>query len=129
MLGQLVTRITITLIEVVLVAMLGVACSHSGLPDTPDVPKPETPNTPSDLNGDEEETPKSEVTPPAEGATIYGRVTTNTGTPVPEVTVSDGVNVTLTDQNGYYSLISDKSKGCVFICTPGNYTSAESNNL
>ena len=128
MLGQLVTRITITLIMVVLVAMLGVACSHPELPGAPDVPKQEIPNIPSVPDDDEEETPKSEVTPPADGATIYGRVTTNVGTPVSDVAVSDGINVTLTDDNGYYSLISDKSKGCVFISTPGNYTAGAAEN-
>lgn len=129
MLGQLVTRITITLIKIVLVAMLGVACSHSGLPDAPDEPKPVIPDTPSDPNDDEEETPESEITPPAEGATIYGKVLSNTGNPIADVAVSDGVNVTLTDANGCYSLISDKSKGYVFVSVPGNYTAEVSDNL
>lgn len=129
MLGQLVTRITITLIEVVLVAMLGAACSHPGLPGSPDEPKQEADETPTNPDAENpDDNPKSDVTPPTEGATIYGRVLSNNGDPIADVAVSDGINVTLTDQNGCYSLVSNKSKGCVFISIPGNYTAQVSNN-
>ncbi len=55
-----------------------------------------------------------------EGTTIYGVVETADG-PVPGVVVSDGDNVTVTDENGVYQLQSDKSHGYVFISVPSGY--------
>ena len=41
--------------------------------------------------------------------------------PLPDVAVSDGRQVTLTDENGRYYIASDKESGFVFISVPGNY--------
>lgn len=44
--------------------------------------------------------------------------------PLEGVVVSDGVDVTTTDANGFYYLNSDKSLGHVFISTPSGYAAA-----
>lgn len=55
-------------------------------------------------------------------ANITGRVMGSEGVPLPGVVVSDGVDVTITDANGHYSLSSDKSTGIIFVSTPGDRT-------
>lgn len=60
------------------------------------------------------------VLEPAPGATIYGVVATSTGG-VKDVVVSDGFEVTTTDQDGVYNLRSDKENGYVFITLPSGY--------
>ncbi|MBD5303447.1 MAG: metallophosphoesterase [Bacteroides sp.] len=122
------TRITVTLIEIVLVVTLGVACSHSGLPAIPSAPDT---TTPSNTGGKEDNTdsPAYDITPPASDATIYGRVSTVNGTPVENVVVSDGISVAVTDANGCYSINSDKSKGYIFISVPGNFTPEINGNI
>lgn len=57
---------------------------------------------------------------PAEGATIYGLVSTDEGG-VKGVVVSDGIEVTTTDENGVYNLKSNKHYGYVFISVPSGY--------
>lgn len=57
---------------------------------------------------------------PAQGATVYGKVT-SAGEPVPSVVVSDGVNTVLTDRHGVYNLKSAKRNGHVFISVPSGY--------
>lgn len=52
--------------------------------------------------------------------TVYGTVESDEG-PVPGVVVSDGVEVTVTDENGEYQIPSQKEKGYVFISVPGGY--------
>lgn len=56
-----------------------------------------------------------------EGATIMGTVYCGLK-PVANVVVSDGVDITRTDENGHYWLNSDKSRGTVFISVPSGYT-------
>lgn len=51
---------------------------------------------------------------------------TNVG--VEGVWVSDGVNFTQTDENGYYWLESDKRFGYVFVCLPSGYLPATGSN-
>ncbi|MEN8156804.1 MAG: calcineurin-like phosphoesterase family protein [Bacteroidota bacterium] len=63
--------------------------------------------------------------PDKEGMTIKGVVFCN-GQGVPGVVVSDGYEVTVTDDQGIYYLPSDKKYGYVFISLPGNY---EVNNV
>lgn len=58
---------------------------------------------------------------PDEGTTIYGIVSTGDGSPVENVVVSDGVEVTLTNEEGIYQLKSAKRQGFVFISIPGGY--------
>ena len=58
--------------------------------------------------------------PDKPGMTVKGVVYCN-GTGIPGVIVSDGIEVTKTDQNGVYYLSSQKSTGFVFISVPGNY--------
>jgi len=58
---------------------------------------------------------------PDEGTTIYGIVSANDGSPVENVVVSDGVEVTLTNEEGIYQLKSAKRQGFVFISIPGGY--------
>lgn len=53
-------------------------------------------------------------------STIYGTVTCE-GVGVQGVVVSDGYDVTLTDEQGCYSMKSDKFNGYVFISVPSGY--------
>ena len=57
---------------------------------------------------------------PDAGTTVYGVVSTADG-PVPGVVVSDGVEVTVTNEQGIYQLQSDKEWGYVFISVPAGY--------
>lgn len=57
---------------------------------------------------------------PDEGTTIYGIVSSNEGA-VQNVVVSDGVEVTVTNEEGIYQLKSAKKQGVVFISIPGGY--------
>ncbi len=60
--------------------------------------------------------------PLANGATIYGRITSTTGEPVQGVVVSDGINCVESDNEGKYALTSDMTKTkFVFISTPDGY--------
>jgi len=58
--------------------------------------------------------------PDKAGMTVKGVVYCN-GKGIAGVVVSDGVEVTQTDQNGIYYLASQKNSGFVFISVPGNY--------
>lgn len=55
---------------------------------------------------------------PDDGTTIYGIVSTSDGTAVENVVVSDGVEVTVTNEDGIYQLKSAKKQGFVFISIP-----------
>ncbi|MDD3106083.1 MAG: calcineurin-like phosphoesterase C-terminal domain-containing protein [Bacteroidales bacterium] len=66
--------------------------------------------------------------PDKQGMTIKGVVYSN-GVGIPGVVVSDGFEVTITDQKGIYYLPSDKKSGYVFISVPGNYEVTKSKNL
>lgn len=57
---------------------------------------------------------------PDPGSTVYGIVSSAEGG-VPNVVVSDGHEVTVTDENGIYQLKSAKKWGYVFISVPGGY--------
>ena len=57
---------------------------------------------------------------PAEGSTVYGRVTCG-GIGVEGVVVSDGVEVVTTDKDGIYQLPSKKYHKYVFISIPSGY--------
>ena len=57
---------------------------------------------------------------PDQGVTVYGKVSCN-DQPVPGVVVSDGVLVTVTDQNGIYQLKSYKERESVFVSVPSGY--------
>lgn len=94
------------------------SCSPSDMPETSAPVPPALPE-----NG---EKPAEEH---ADGATISGQVTTDNGTPVAGVAVSDGTVVTLTDEEGKYRLVSDKSNEIVFISLPGDYTAMTENNI
>ena len=59
--------------------------------------------------------------------TVYGTVESAEG-PVAGVVVSDGIDVTVTDENGIYQLASKKTTGYVFISVPGGYE-PESNGV
>lgn len=67
--------------------------------------------------------------PDIEGMTIKGVVYSD-GAGIPGVAVSDGYEVTLTDEDGIYYLPSLKKTGFVFISVPGNYeVNATDNNI
>lgn len=66
--------------------------------------------------------------PDIPGKTIKGLVHSN-GAGVPGVVVSDGYEVTVTDENGVYYLASEKKNGFVFISVPGNYELPVQDNL
>ena len=57
---------------------------------------------------------------PAEGSTVYGKVSCE-GTGLAGVVVSDGVEVVKTDSKGVYQLKSKKYHGYVFVSTPSGY--------
>lgn len=65
---------------------------------------------------------------PDAGTTIYGRVSSEDG-PVANVVVSDGVEVTRTDEQGIYQLRSEKKWGYVFISIPSGYEAPSSGVL
>ena len=56
-----------------------------------------------------------------ENTTVYGLVLCN-GRPVKDVVVSDGYDVTKTDEDGVYQLASQKKHNYVFISIPSGYT-------
>lgn len=58
--------------------------------------------------------------PNKDGMTVKGVVYCGNN-PLSGVQVSDGINITRTDKNGWYYLPSDKSTGYVFICNPVGY--------
>lgn len=62
--------------------------------------------------------------PQVPGSTVYGRVIDHTGKPIAGVSVSDGVFVTATDDEGRYYLSSLKQRGYVFITVPAGYRAA-----
>lgn len=57
---------------------------------------------------------------PTSGSTVYGTVECD-GQGVPGVVVSDGYEVTTTDNDGIYQLKSQKRNGYVFISVPSGY--------
>ena len=57
---------------------------------------------------------------PADGSTVYGRVSCE-GTGLANVVVSDGVEVVKTDSKGVYQMKSKKYHGYVFVSTPSGY--------
>lgn len=64
--------------------------------------------------------------PDKEGMTIKGSVYSN-GEGMANVVVSDGKEVTKTDENGTYYLASSKQTGYVFVSIPGNYEVVNNN--
>lgn len=96
-----------------------------GEKDTP-LPQPD----PENPAGGETISPDVPIVPdePADDASICGHIRCN-GNPVEGVVVSDGISVTLSDSQGYYSIKSDKSTGYVFISVPGDYTVTADNNI
>ncbi|MEN8248383.1 MAG: calcineurin-like phosphoesterase family protein [Bacteroidota bacterium] len=66
--------------------------------------------------------------PDKEGMTIKGIVYCS-GVGIPGVVVSDGIEVTVTDDNGIYYLPSEKKYEYVYISVPGNYEVTNTENL
>lgn len=66
------------------------------------------------------ESTDDELVRPGAGSTIYGKVQCN-GKGIEGVAVSDGIEVTVTDKNGVYQLVSQKKNGYVFISVPSGY--------
>ena len=56
-----------------------------------------------------------------ENTTVYGRVSSE-GRPVGGVAVTDGIEITTTDADGYYYLNSTKPHGMVYMSVPSGYT-------
>lgn len=59
--------------------------------------------------------------PEPKEVTVEGKVTTVSGTPLANVVVSDGYNLTTTDAEGKYQLDSELTLGYVFVSTPDEY--------
>ena len=57
---------------------------------------------------------------PEPETTVYGIVECE-GKPVPGVVISDGAEVTVTDEKGIYQLVSEKENGYVFMSVPEGY--------
>lgn len=55
---------------------------------------------------------------------IEGTVKTDTGTPLADVVVSDGYNLTTTDVNGKYIMKSEVALGYIYVSTPDGYEPA-----
>lgn len=66
--------------------------------------------------------------PDISGMTVKGIVYCN-GAGIPGVVVSDGYEVTVTNDKGIYYLPSQKKTGFVFISLPGNYEVSSSDNI
>lgn len=66
--------------------------------------------------------------PDKEGMNIKGAVTCK-GKPLAGVAVSDGKDITLTDENGFYWLSSDKSMDVVHITLPKGYMTSDKNGM
>lgn len=66
--------------------------------------------------------------PDVPGMTVKGRIDFE-GVGVPDVVVSDGIEVTVTNKEGIYYLPSEKKHGYVFISIPGNYEVADVDNI
>lgn len=62
------------------------------------------------------------------GMNVKGQVASD-GVGIPNVVVSDGIEVTITDAQGIYYLNSTKKHGYVFISIPGNYEVDQEGNL
>lgn len=75
---------------------------------------PNKPDTPTDKHGQDTDIPDRK------GMTIKGKVTCE-GKGVAQVEVSDGIEVTITDDDGVYYLSSKKKYGYVFITIPTGY--------
>ncbi|MDE7115467.1 MAG: hypothetical protein K2O56_03470, partial [Muribaculaceae bacterium] len=111
-------------IAITICAVLSAVLMSSGSCSPSDMPEISSPVSPV-LRGNGEK-PAEEH---ADGATISGRVTVDDGTPVAGVAVSDGTVITLTDEEGKYRLVSDKSNEIVFISLPGDYIAMTENNI
>ena len=61
-----------------------------------------------------------EIVKPEARSTVYGWVSCK-GEGIPGVVVSDGIQVSVTDENGVYQLTSEKKNGYVFVSTPKGY--------
>jgi len=66
--------------------------------------------------------------PDREGMTVKGTVFSG-GSGIANVVISDGVEVTTTDENGIYYLSSQKKNSQVFISVPSNYEVAVQNGI
>lgn len=66
--------------------------------------------------------------PDKDGMTVKG-IVHNNGVGLPGVVVSDGFEVTTTDENGVYYLPSEKKTGFVFISVPANYEAPAVDNI
>ncbi len=88
-------------------------------------PTPPTTPTPPSSGGS---TPPFKNIPDVSGKNIKGSVYA-AGVGLANVVVSDGLEVTKTDQNGVYYLNSKKTKSFVFVSIPGGYEVATSNNI
>ncbi len=62
--------------------------------------------------------------PAPEEIMVMGQVKTEAGTPIADVVVSDGYNLTKTDAEGKYALESSVPLGYVFVSTPNGYEPA-----
>lgn len=60
------------------------------------------------------------VVEPGDGMTVYGLVLAG-GKPVSGVVMSDGYEVVVTDENGFYQMPSRKQNGYVFVSVPSGY--------
>lgn len=63
----------------------------------------------------------------ANAAVVDGYVKDTEGSGIANVPVSDGKEIVLTNNSGYFSLNTDKASGIVFISSPSGYESAEYN--
>lgn len=54
-------------------------------------------------------------------AIVSGKVTTNSGSPIANVAVTDGDTIVVTDSNGRYSMDTDKRNGYVWYTVPKGY--------
>lgn len=66
--------------------------------------------------------------PDKEGMTVKG-IVYNNGVGIPNVLVSDGYEVTTTDENGVYYLPSQKQTGFVFVSLPADYEAPVEDNI
>ena len=76
----------------------------------------------TDVKGGEFSNYAEAVEPLANGATIYGKVSTESGEPVVGCVLSDGKQCVATDSNGHYEIVSNMNDTrFVFISIPAEY--------
>lgn len=114
--------IGVSIIVLLAIVSIGGACERNHV--LPGMVEPEETRKDNDGSGEES---SNEIAP--DGATVIGKITTESGLPLNGVAVSDGISVVLTNEQGEYRIKSDKSTECVFVSLPAGYMAPLKDNI